>query len=312
MPGEPGNRGACVIMPGGVSYIGIMNFINLGLGCFSASMSMNAVHKRLLITGGMGLFVGWYQPFVNEILLKLYVQDTVDAPVLHDLFDELWTTDNLTLFYITWFAPLLFVLMAVASRMHLCRPGIPRSALAGTSTWQWFLSKMWAFTTDSDLHVFLRRVAVMNVIKSTCGIVTLLPDRAHPTREFCSNPEARAELLFASCGDMMFSGHAAHIFLCLVGLVHDERIGIPFAGVTAFIAGLLLCVTRIHYTIDVVMAVFVVAFLEQQIPYDMKSKSSRGRMTSLSDEDSDGEGHDGRKNRLLEENADIPLPGSNV
>ena len=108
----------------------------------------------------------------------------------------------------------------------------------------------------------------MNVLKSICGVVTILPDRAAPSREFCSDPAARADLPLSSCGDMIFSGHAAHIFLLLSLIHYNQHIGTYTTVVIGVTVSLLVLVTRMHYTVDIITAVFCVGCIQYYMPYE--------------------------------------------
>lgn len=251
------------------------------------SVAITPMMRRLGITFCLVAVAIWYQQFMNNVLLRLYLKHTVDSPTLHDVFDDLWSSQNRHLLILTWYSPFLFVGLVLADRLHLCKTGIPRTMLADTSPLAWTGRKFWGFVTDPVIHVTLRRVAVMNMLKSTCGVITIMPDRAHPTREFCSNPEARKSFPFASCGDMIFSGHAAHIYIMLAALVHDDRIGPHVAIAIGVISSVLLVVTRMHYSVDVVISAFAVYFVERCFPYDIKTPPSRARQMSFSGDDLD-------------------------
>lgn len=88
-----------------------------------------------------------------------------------------------------------------------------------------------------------------------------------PKMKQCVNDFNLFSTINGHCYDKIFSGHFSSIFL-LVLILYNKKIftNIPvLTGFSTFIA-LLILLTRSHYTIDIIVAIFVVSFVYYNIP----------------------------------------------
>eukprot|EP00164_Ancoracysta_twista_P015109 GFYU01024826.1.p1 GENE.GFYU01024826.1~~GFYU01024826.1.p1 ORF type:complete len:267 (-),score=50.57 GFYU01024826.1:83-883(-) len=111
-----------------------------------------------------------------------------------------------------------------------------------------------ALTRFFALHAFVM------MFRSVCLIVTSQPD---PSPSCVNFKEPENWLIFyplgqTTCGDMMFSGHTA--FYCLLGLNVWRYFGLVECVLATLItstATILLVIGRIHYTIDIIIGLYV-------------------------------------------------------
>lgn len=117
------------------------------------------------------------------------------------------------------------------------------------------------YWSDPKLVTFILMAITVFLMKYIIQILTILPD---PTVDL--NCKTRYNLLFklifGNCNDMMFSGHTAIGTLCALFLTEKFKGFVMYLYIflAAAIAFMSIAV-RNHYTIDVVMAFFVVYFI---------------------------------------------------
>ncbi len=114
---------------------------------------------------------------------------------------------------------------------------------------------------DTKLTTFILMAMTIFLMKYIIQILTILPD---PTVNLSCKTRHNFifKFIFGNCNDMMFSGHTAISILCLIFLMEKIK-GIMiylYIFLVVFVAILSIAV-RNHYTIDVVMAFFVVYFV---------------------------------------------------
>jgi hypothetical protein len=106
---------------------------------------------------------------------------------------------------------------------------------------------------------FMRVAAALYFVKVLTRSVTILPDSSMT----CTDKHGPDGSLFGSCNDLIFSSHMALAVLCAYFFVN--RI-VTVANTTVVLAasavlavyGMLIIATRNHYSIDVLVSIFVV------------------------------------------------------
>lgn len=88
-----------------------------------------------------------------------------------------------------------------------------------------------------------------------------------PKMKRCVNEFNLFSTVNGHCYDKIFSGHFSSIFL-LVLILYSKKIYTNVPVLTSFIMfiALLILLTRSHYTIDIIVAVFVVSFVYCNVP----------------------------------------------
>ena len=108
------------------------------------------------------------------------------------------------------------------------------------------------------LDTFLKKCAVIMIIRSICILVTILP------------PKQKCDLdilmfFHGGCYDKIFSGHIAYQLLAILRFrrtITNPKLIKLFIASVVFEAFLLIA-SREHYTIDIVIAVFVTMLVEE-------------------------------------------------
>lgn len=106
---------------------------------------------------------------------------------------------------------------------------------------------------------FVRVAAALYFVKVLTRSVTVLPDSSLS----CTDKHGPHGSLFGSCNDLIFSSHmalallAAYFFVNRVVVAANAAVVLVVAAVLAMYGGLIIA-TRSHYSIDVLVSVFVV------------------------------------------------------
>lgn len=118
-----------------------------------------------------------------------------------------------------------------------------------------------SYYKDPKLITFLLMAMTIFLMKYVIQILTILPD---PTVNLSCKTRHNFifKIIFGNCNDMMFSGHTAISILCLIFLMEKFKGIIIYLYMFLVMAIAILSIAvRNHYTIDVVMAFFVVYFV---------------------------------------------------
>jgi len=108
------------------------------------------------------------------------------------------------------------------------------------------------------LDTFLKKCSVIMIIRSICIWTTILP----PARK-CS-PDAFI-FFHGGCYDKMFSGHIAYQLLAVLRInrvIPNPRLA-KFLFASVIFEAFLLIASREHYTIDIVMAIFITLLVDE-------------------------------------------------
>lgn len=116
----------------------------------------------------------------------------------------------------------------------------------------------------SRSNTIMQRCALLYSLKAAIQFLTLVP--AVNGIDECVNRTFIASVFYGNCADMMFSGHTGLVYLLSVGYYR-------FCFVP--IEGLLLVLSKQHYTSDIVMAVIVAQWIEYYIPFTPEYKQVR-------------------------------------
>jgi hypothetical protein len=94
-----------------------------------------------------------------------------------------------------------------------------------------------------------------------------------PKTKTCDNNFNLKHTINGHCYDKIFSGHFASFLLLLV-ILYNKNIytNIPVLFLVGLFHAFLIILTRAHYTIDIIVAIFVVLFVYFNIPMIKSSK----------------------------------------
>ena len=107
-------------------------------------------------------------------------------------------------------------------------------------------------STQTLTTEFLAKFLIIMLIRSFTIISTILPKH-----ENCEDKFSIREFFLGGCYDKIFSGHASFILLLTLLYYREHIIGlVPLLGIN-IINCLLILATRSHYTVDILLAVFV-------------------------------------------------------
>ena len=104
------------------------------------------------------------------------------------------------------------------------------------------------------LKEFLGYWIVIFIIRIITTLVTILPKYKE-----CKTDEQ----IFGGCYDKIFSGHFASVFLATLLYLKYNWITMPILILINFINSIGILLRRSHYTIDIIMALFVTLFVYQ-------------------------------------------------
>lgn len=104
------------------------------------------------------------------------------------------------------------------------------------------------------LEEFLGYWIVIFIIRTITTLVTILPKYKE-----CKTDDQ----IFGGCYDKIFSGHFASVFLATLLYVKYGWIKMPTLILINFINSIGILLTRSHYTIDLIVALFITLFVYQ-------------------------------------------------
>ena len=109
------------------------------------------------------------------------------------------------------------------------------------------------------LQEFLGYFIVIFIIRSITILVTILPKY----KECKYNGKTLFHGLFGGCYDKIFSGHFASVFLATLLYLKYNWINLPTLILINFINSIGILLSRSHYTIDLIVALFITLFIYQ-------------------------------------------------
>lgn len=109
------------------------------------------------------------------------------------------------------------------------------------------------FCSNSKLTVeFLSKFVIIMLVRALTIISTILPKH-----EKCDETINTNSIIVGGCYDKIFSGHTAFVLLLTLLYFREHIINMPLlVGINA-VNILLILATRSHYTVDVLLAIFV-------------------------------------------------------
>lgn len=117
------------------------------------------------------------------------------------------------------------------------------------------------------LSRFIIMILTLTIIKCFTQILTILPD---PSNNECKvKHNALLKRIYGNCNDLMFSGHTAISILCIWFLQNRLKGWLIFLHIIlAFVVAFLSITAKNHYSIDIVMAFFVVYVVWNELKLD--------------------------------------------
>jgi hypothetical protein len=109
------------------------------------------------------------------------------------------------------------------------------------------------------LQEFLGYWIVIFIIRSITILVTILPKH----KECQYNGKTIFHGLFGGCYDKIFSGHFASVFLATLLYLKYNWINLPILILINLINSIFILLVRGHYTIDLIVALFITLFVYQ-------------------------------------------------
>ncbi len=103
---------------------------------------------------------------------------------------------------------------------------------------------------------FFTKLIIIWLIRSITISVTILPPH-----EKCNVPFNHISMLSGGCHDKIFSGHTASLFLATLLLMKQRTLSIPTAVMLNAANVFFILITRGHYTVDIILALFITYFV---------------------------------------------------
>lgn len=109
--------------------------------------------------------------------------------------------------------------------------------------------------------IYIKRWSFMYFLKGVIQLVTIIPAADGVAQ--CSDRGLMKLIQVGNCADMMFSGHTAITFLTCPR---------KYRFIIVPVMMILLVLTKLHYTGDVIMAVIAAKWIEYEIPLKKKDE----------------------------------------
>lgn len=107
-----------------------------------------------------------------------------------------------------------------------------------------------------EWYTFIYIFLIIILLRSVISVVTILPS-SHPSCTNGSNGMNFLSYFTGGCNDKIFSGHMALLLLLLL-LIKCQKWKKILIGV---LYGILLIITRSHYTVDIIVSIIVTLFV---------------------------------------------------
>lgn len=114
------------------------------------------------------------------------------------------------------------------------------------------LASLYFLGTNALITEYISKLIIILLVRAFTIISTILPKHNN-----CDEKLSLRSFIVGGCYDKIFSGHTAAILLLTLLYFKEHIINIPSLIGINLINTLLIIATRSHYTIDVLLAVFV-------------------------------------------------------
>jgi len=143
--------------------------------------------------------------------------------------------------------------------------------------------------TSMYIHTLCLTIGVLYLLRCLCIYVTYLPNSRICTFDETSNLITTVRKDF--CGDLMFSGHTSQFTVGMLFLyeMYPNKYILLFGSISSVLYASLISISRLHYTIDVIIALLTSLFVYQNIkriyPYYALRCNPDTQRTQLTNED---------------------------
>ena len=147
--------------------------------------------------------------------------------------------------------------------------------------------------TSMYIHKLCLTIGVLYLLRCLCIYVTYLPNSRICTFDETNNLITTVRKDF--CGDLMFSGHTSQYTVGMLFLyeVYPRKYILFFGSISSVLYASLISISRLHYTIDVIIALLTSLFVYQNVKrvypyYAMRCKPESQCMQLTDDNITDG------------------------
>ena len=115
------------------------------------------------------------------------------------------------------------------------------------------------------IHKMCFTIGIIYLLRCLCIYVTYLPNSRLCTFDGTNNLVTTIRKDF--CGDLMFSGHTSQFAVGMIFLyeLHPKKYIMYVGIVTSLLYAALISISRLHYTIDVIIALYTSLFVYQNV-----------------------------------------------